>query len=1257
MATARMRWTHPAGLLYPWTDPLSPRASRWAFAAGLDFFSLLFIISWLYAYTWGRTGPTGALVLPPLTSAGILVLAIGSCLLALLVHWMARALLAQASKWEFAWRFPSLARELARRGAAQALFDSLPVTTLLAEHRKNLSALGAEDHAGLLDATAGASPGGSPVPPHAPLALPLADAGEEEALWTGWVPPPPACVRYCSPLLRCLGRHPAQKAEFLAAARALAEKAHGSALLGAAPFPPSPSAASAFAPAPRPAKSSLARKGSSAKVAPAPHASASSNLDQLQTQLYRRAWSSSVEGAASAAAARGYRLLDLEPLRILVSGPLLRAAQGVDAAALATALFFTRVFHLCVRAWGLAVAACRKWVPPRPTRAQRDAILALMGPQALQNALDKCEPGGAGHAAVAAAAHKEQVSGGTKPRVRRAVREDGEDGAGEGQLPPEANGAAEEGEGEEEEGVAEQGEGAEDAEMEAEGAQAQAAVEALDEDEEAEQAQAQQAHEQAERLRRLGDASTPHEAEATAWVRANLEARRADAMWYESVAGTLWLPRGCFASSGLIAAIFIVYMLWCACYFLLFGIMVGPAITGFTLTAYVLSIFLGWAVVRPLTAACTPVYHAVIFPRYLAPWVAWVPLLGAWSGAIAAMRLEACSGALAVEAGSWVASREAGEAQEGEEGMAAEGENDNEEEEGLEGGSKPARARASLPPGAAAALLYSTGCGLDRTLRSALFSASAAASASRMPLRHVPGVAIAMAHPSQFHALALLWSLLPKAVQAGPAPPPPPSEASTYALLHLRLRLAVSQALYTSTTAVELKRKLEEAVAAKEQQALNEAQQAAAAAEKAARRAQAEAQAKEVAAAAGAAAAAAAELDKEGVEKEAAAAAAAAAAQRNEEEGVEGSAQDEPPISAYSLQSGMASIAAARKLLAKTTRSLNSVGSIESPWSTSASEREGRGSLHADALDAAASAASTARLTTGAGRRVSTGSASPMAAVAVGSMLRRSRARRETGSSSAFTEPRNSPTHSYAGDAAGAEYSAPSPDVARQREIAGLLAKLQELDAAAAQGGGGVEGEGGLGVSPPSGGRVQHLGLSQTSVPAYLSPPPSAPRTTHAVSIAAAAIRRMHGSQILGAGVRPMAHPLSLAGMPSASPPRHFAPLHPAQRSSMPGAAHSALPTGGEEEEEFGEEFEDFGVPPPQGAAFQQPPRFRPALPPLGLQMQPRALVRAGSGYPLPTNPPPFLGLPPRGARPFMPRGPHFAPPRPANQEGGGSSF
>jgi hypothetical protein len=190
-----------------------------------------------------------------------------------------------AASAEFAWRYPFFAAELARRREAERRLALVPAPQLreaLVRHAassegggnsgfsqaarlpspptvlraaaaaepggggRSYAALGLLDAvvraaggaAGLGTATGLAAParalwatrggeeggGAPPPPPQTPPAGAAADAAEahakEEA--SGWVDAPEDCARACPCLLRCCGRHPSQKAAFLAAAEGAA---------------------------------------------------------------------------------------------------------------------------------------------------------------------------------------------------------------------------------------------------------------------------------------------------------------------------------------------------------------------------------------------------------------------------------------------------------------------------------------------------------------------------------------------------------------------------------------------------------------------------------------------------------------------------------------------------------------------------------------------------------------------------------------------------------------------------------------------------------------------------------------------------------------------------------------------------------------------------------------------------------------------------------------------------------------------------
>jgi hypothetical protein len=706
---ARVRWGHRLGVLYPWTDPRHPRTSRWALAGAFDLISLLFLAAWAYAYTWGRTDPkTGALLFPALSARGVLALGCGAALGAALLHAVARALLRAADEWEWAARFPHLAAEWVRRGAAERLLARLPLSLLLEQEAR-------------LRALAGAGAGGGAAPPQSPLPHHW-DTLDAERL-AGWASPPAPLVAFAPWLLSACGRHPSQRRAAILAAREEAEE-------GLWRFAP-------------PAVAEAARRGavrkaprSAATVAPAPFTATGSGAGadgaaaaaavSAQAVALVHAWSAQVDSPAARLLAPPRRLCGAWPAR----GEDARA--GGDGGAprrpgeAPTGLLGAgaHVYHLCARATARALAVLDGAPAPRATPQQRAAAEAL--------ARLRARACGARAPARVSVLEEERVGEGA--------------GVGSGGVSP-ARGAA-----------------------------------ASEEAEEAAVAAEEAEEEGAEGGRRTRDAA------AAAWTARHIALQRRGAGCCEARRGVPWRPTGCAPRTAALRAGGLAYLTFAAVFVFLFGRAAGEAVTNSLVGAFAVALVVQWALLPLLRSGAEGLYFGLLLPGGLAAALAWVPWLGAASGAVGALRLAAAAPALAEEAAAAAAAAAAAGAEEEEEERAG-AEEDAARAAGV-------RLDTPLPPSALAVLRDACGGALTAPLRAALFAASAVASADALPLRHVPAFAVAGAAPSLACALGTVFAGRLAAAAGATGVGGGDLAASRAALAQLRLRQALTAAIY-----------------------------------------------------------------------------------------------------------------------------------------------------------------------------------------------------------------------------------------------------------------------------------------------------------------------------------------------------------------------------------------------------------------------------------------------------------------------------
>ena len=251
---SRMVYTHPLTSPFTRFDPRLSRCARLALVGGSMMVDL-FLVTYWYQFAFGGN----AVSLGPLSGAAMIVVALLAATMQHVVIYRAlTSLFSWAGDVEWAWRYPSLTSELGRRRALESVLNAADLATLKREMRQlggsPLLALGPTP-AGLLPllppSTAGgsgafsrdsatsygdptASRGGSnsrrasggPVLAPALAALPedvrtlltsqphKADVDARAAEF-GWTDPPDTLVLFCPLLVRCCGRHPNQKADFV----------------------------------------------------------------------------------------------------------------------------------------------------------------------------------------------------------------------------------------------------------------------------------------------------------------------------------------------------------------------------------------------------------------------------------------------------------------------------------------------------------------------------------------------------------------------------------------------------------------------------------------------------------------------------------------------------------------------------------------------------------------------------------------------------------------------------------------------------------------------------------------------------------------------------------------------------------------------------------------------------------------------------------------------------------------------------------
>ena len=168
----------------------------------------------------------GGSSLPDLDISEAIVISLVATLMALPVDAVLGSLISAASRSEFRWRFPLYNIEIARRRLLEYLFANKSIE-FLEEKVNSLE--------GVAPRVSGTTAEGKLTPaiptgwarklsptlltsPQAVSATALAEAQSEKEVEAGWVDAPQGCVTSCSLMLRMCGRHPSQKAAFLARA-------------------------------------------------------------------------------------------------------------------------------------------------------------------------------------------------------------------------------------------------------------------------------------------------------------------------------------------------------------------------------------------------------------------------------------------------------------------------------------------------------------------------------------------------------------------------------------------------------------------------------------------------------------------------------------------------------------------------------------------------------------------------------------------------------------------------------------------------------------------------------------------------------------------------------------------------------------------------------------------------------------------------------------------------------------------------------